>query len=177
MKKGGDGFILFMTLCTVCVISVLLIASMQHVLLLHKAINQQELAHQNFYQLEDLAKQLANAPSLAIKKNCIQYGADSANQVLQQLKENEGCLLLIGQTSYRYIIEDLGDFPCLVFYRNSQKFASHHTRISIMSVADNKNQASALQLRFIKPSTPVKCLEVERKIKSGISSWRYIPVL
>ena len=176
MKKRCDGFIFFMTLCTILVISVLLITCMQHVLLYHKAINMQEKTHQSFFQLEYLATRLVTSSRVLNDKNCIHYG-DSANQVLHQLMlNNKGCLWSIGKTKYRYIIEDLGDFPCLKL-KNQRKLASHHVRISIVLLTDDGNTASALQVRIIKSAGPADCIGKEHQVKSGISSWRYFSAL
>lgn len=176
MNKQCGGFIFFMTLCIILVISVLLITCLHHVLLYHKALNKQELRHQSFYQLEDLAGQLARSSHLAIDKNCIELG-DSANQVIQQLIHNEGCSLVVGQASYRYLIEDLGDFPCLVIHQEQSKHATRHLRVSVLLLADDENTASVLQLRFIKPSSAIDCPGAEYTVTPGISSWRYLPAI
>lgn len=171
MIKRCEGFIFFMTLCTILVISVLLITLMQQVLLYHKALNKQEQLHQNFYQLEGLASQLAS--DFSEKNHCVEH-RDSVNQIIKELLHNKGCLLAVGQARYRYIIEDLGDFSCLVLYQNQNKRATRHLRISILLLADKQNPASVLQLRFIKPSVAKVCLEKEHPVTPGISSWRYL---
>ena len=174
MNRRCGGFIFFMTLCIVLVISLLLITCMQHVLLYHKALNKQELRHQNFYQLENLALQLASAAHL--NKQCMKQ-RDSANQVIEELTNNEGCLLVVEQHRYRYMIEDLGDFPCLVAHLKQNKRATHHLRISIVLLADEENTASLLQIRFIKPSEALGCFGKEHLVTPGLSSWRYFPTL
>jgi hypothetical protein len=174
MSKRCDGFILFMTLCIVLVISLLLLTCMQHVLLYYKALNKQEIRHQNFYQLENLALQLVSTKHLA--KQCLEQ-RDAPNQVIHDLMNNEGCLLDIEQHKYRYFIEDLGDFACLLVHEKQRKTATHHFRITIVLLADEENAASALQIRFIKPSEVVGCLGKEHFVRAGLSSWRYLPTL
>ncbi|MCL9682721.1 type II secretion system protein [Legionella maioricensis] len=174
MKKQCSGFIFLMTLCVILVISLLLITGLHHVLLYHKALNQQELQHQHFYQLEHLAVQLAHIATGASAKSCVEYG-DAANEVIQRLIENQGCSLTDGQARYRYLIEDLGDFPCLVF--PGQNRASRHFRITLLLLKDDENSASVLQLRMIKPSGMIRCSGEERAVTEGISSWRYIPAV
>ncbi|BCA96299.1 hypothetical protein TUM19329_26600 [Legionella antarctica] len=172
MSKQYSGFIFLMTLCVILVISSLLITCLHHVLLYHKALNQQEQQHQNFYQLEALALQLARASKVAIADNCIEHG-DAANEVIQRLINNQGCSLIDGQSQYRYIIEDLGDFPCLVLH--DHKHATRHNRVSLLLLGENGNTVSVLQLRMIKPSAVMGCSGGEHEVTTGIGSWRYIP--
>lgn len=174
MKKQCGGFIFLMTLCIILVISLLLITCLHHVLLYYKGLNQRELQHQSFYQLEGLAVQLAHASKLTSTENCVEYG-DAANEVIQRLIDNQGCSLTEGRSKYRYVIEDLGDFPCLVL--PAQKRASRHIRITLLLLNDNGNADSVLQLRIIKPSAVLHCSGEEHAVTAGISSWRYIPAV
>ncbi len=174
MIKQCSGFIFLMTLSIILVISLLLITCMHQVLLYHKALNQQEQQHQNFYQLEELAVQLGNASRGVITERCIEYG-DAANEAIRSLINNQGCSLTDGQSKYRYIIEDLGDFPCLVPHQ--QKRSTHHIRVSLLSFSDNGTAASVLQLRIIQPSAVIGCSGEEHKVTTGVSSWRYIPAI
>jgi hypothetical protein len=173
MMKRCEGFIFFMTLCIMTVITLLLMTCMHHVLLYHKALNEQELQHRNFYQLEHIAAQLVTKPDFLSRKICIEFG-DSANEVLRHLIHNKGCVLSLGSTNYRYLIEDLGEFPCLVIKKGQQRRATRHLRISIIGGEGND---SALQLRFIKPAAVSECIGQERIVNSGISSWRYLSAL
>lgn len=175
MKQREEGFIFLLTLCIIMVVSLLLITGLHHVLLYHKALNQQEIQHQNFYQLEHLARQLVGSSHTVTNRDCV-INTDAPNQIIQHLSHNQGCLLISGQIKYRYMIEDLGDFPCLVVYQRQLKYASHHIRISIVRTGD-ANNTSALQLRWIRPSAILDCPYAEHLVKSGISSWRYLPAI
>ena len=174
MKKQCSGFIFLMTLCVILVISLLLITCLHHILLYHKALNQRELQHQRFYHLEDLAVELAHASVATNTDKCIEHG-DAANEVIQRLIDNQGCSFIDGQARYRYLIEDLGDFPCLVL--SLQKHASRHIRVTLLLLTDDENTASVLQLRFIKPSANIHCTGEVHIVTEGISSWRYIPAI
>ncbi len=173
MKRKSGGFILLMTLCVIIVMSALLITCLHHILLYHKALNTQEQQHQNFYQLEYIAKQLAHSSSVTANINCVET-RDVANEVIQWLIKGDGCALTTGQEQYQYIIEDLGDFPCLIFYRQQQKYASHHLRISVLLLANEEHDSALLQLRFIKPTITGSCMGEENRVSEGISSWRYL---
>jgi len=176
MKQRCDGFIFLLTLCIILVVSLLLITGLHHILLYHKALNQQEIQHRNFYQLEHVARQLVRISRADMDKECI-VAKDAPNQMIQQLSRNQGCLLIMGQIKFRYLIEDLGDFPCLVVHQQHQKYASHHTRISMMMMGEDDNTTSALQLRWIRTSALLDCPGIEHSVNSGISSWRYLPTI
>lgn len=168
MKKQ-QGFIFLMTLIVVAVISLLVLTSMQHILLYHKAINKQEELHQNFYQLEAIALQLSRHAMFGA--DCVGH-KDAANQVMQKLLRREGCSLREGVSDYQYFIEDLGAFPCLVVQKNGLRRASYHRRVSVVRM-DEGYPVSLLQVRFITAGAVMKCEAKARVIRSGMSSWRY----
>jgi hypothetical protein len=170
MMKQGAGFIFFMTLCILSVISILLVTCMHHVLLYHKAINQLEQRHQNFYQLEQLATLIINTAQS--NSSCLK-SSNTPNQIIIQLLNNRGCLITVGSSRFRYMIEDLGDFPCLMVKQR----ASHHLRLSMVLLADGEHEASGLQLRLIQSSEKKECFGKIHQINSGISSWRYFSSL
>lgn len=175
MNKGCKGFIFLMTLCTILVISLLLLTCMQHVLLYGKAINRQELQHQNFYQLEALVNQLAQTKFYDMNKECIVHGK-GANNVIGSLFNNKGCQLINGDSQYRYFIEDLGVFPCLIVVRDGQSYPTHHFRITVLHGADEHQPVTSIvQVRTIKESIAVRCEREEHRVAEGISSWRYFP--
>lgn len=114
LRPRDTGFILLMTLLILAVISLLVLTSMHHVLLYYKAINKQEVFHDRFYQLEHIALQLVQQ-NKSLKQDCILH-SDSANQVVQDLQNRKGCTLVNGFSQYQYILEELGEFPCLVVH-------------------------------------------------------------
>lgn len=175
MKKQAQGFIFLMTLICTAVISVLIVTSMQHILLYYKAINKKEALHQHFYQLEEVAMQLAQTAFSADTEGCVSK-KDSANQAIQKLVHHEGCSLKHGATRYQYLIEDLGEFPCLISFKKGQKKATRHRRVSIIQM-EEEFPVSLLQLRFIALGSVANCLETERTVSLGVSSWRYFTSL
>ncbi|MCK1850935.1 hypothetical protein MXD98_16420, partial [Legionella pneumophila] len=46
------------------------------------------------------------------------YGA---NKIANELVNNKGCLLILNQKKYRYFIEDLNEFSCLVLNKDGWK--------------------------------------------------------
>ncbi|WP_454781135.1 type II secretion system protein [Legionella sp. WA2022007384] len=172
MNGTNKGFILLVTLLIIGVISLLALTSMQHVLLYYKAINKQELFHQNFYQLEDVTSQLLHQHQ-TFNQDCLVH-SDSANQAIHHLLHQKGCSLVSGSSQYKYFIEDLGEFPCLVVRQKGRTSATHHQRVTVVSIEDGA-PASLLQIRFINTGGVIPCLAKERSVSLGVSSWRYLP--
>jgi hypothetical protein len=173
MKRHDLGFILLVTLLIIIVVTLLILTSMQHILLYYKAINKQEVVHRSFYQLEKMAMEIAHSPTLLSNQNCI-VREDSANQVMHFLRQKKGCNSINGSLHYYYLIEDLGEFPCLVIERDGHKSASYHRRISVMQINDGE-PASFLQIRFISIGSVRICYNSEHIVTLGMSSWRYLP--
>lgn len=171
MIESNKGFILFMTLCLIFIMNLLLLICMQQIVLYYQAINRQEQSHQSFYQLEGISAQLIGTLPFS---QCMQ-AQDAANQVLQDLRKGQGCLGHLAEVNYRYFIEDLGVFPCLVLYQKDKKQASHHFRVSVALLDKEQQIDSLLQLRFIQTYKFESCSENEHIITTGISSWRYLP--
>lgn len=175
MRKQNGGFIFLMTLLMISIMSLLLTASMQHLLLYYQAINQLQKTHQRFYQLESLAMQLAKKPWDSFNKECV-IEADAASYNLQQLIRHQGCILERDSNHYRYIIENLGDHPCLMALQNNKTVSTHHARVSILEVGKNSSD-SLLQLRLITPIVAQACDGEKHTVPLGISSWRYLAAI
>ncbi|WP_115706947.1 pilus assembly PilX N-terminal domain-containing protein [Legionella sainthelensi] len=171
MKKER-GFIFTVTLLMIMVMSLLLLASMQHILLYYKIINRQEESHKNFYNLEHVARQLSEKYVAFFAPNCV-IKEDSQNQILYKLLHHQGCALSNEGLQYEYLIEDLGDFPCLVARSENRIYATHHQRLSIVQL-DKGKPLSFLQVRWIAVGKLAKCLVKEHVIPIGISSWCYL---
>lgn len=137
---------------------------MQQLLVYQKSITQQEQEHQQFYQLEEVALKLVRTSH---NTSCMAH-SDSANGTIQRLLHNKGCLF----KNYRYYIEELGTFPCLIVSIDGKKRATNHRRISIIQLIDGIPH-SLLQLRFIATSSETKCSTIGHSVKTGLSSWRY----
>ncbi len=167
MNHKSSGFILLMTLLIILVLSALGLTCLNQVLLYHKALNSMEVQHERFYQLEHFALELARMSSSSVKE-CVIY-KDIANGVIAQLRKQKGCLLSVSGDKYRYLIEDLGDFPCLKVHKSSHNEATHHIRVTVMS-----NNNSILQIRYLTPTHSQKCIGTVQFVTPGIKSWRLL---
>ncbi|HDV5709855.1 TPA: hypothetical protein RJD49_001539 [Legionella pneumophila] len=175
MKKTDSGFILLMTLCITFLMSLLVLASLQQIFLQYKALNSQETFHQNFYQLEHWMMRLARSPLLYAGMDCYVQKDYGANKIANELVKNKGCLLILNQKKYRYFIEDLNEFSCLVLNKDGQKYASHHFRFTVLKDEEH-GESAIMQLRFIKLGSNLSsCPEEEIQVQEGVSSWRYLP--
>lgn len=151
-------------------ITLLVLTGMQYVLLFQRAVARQENQHQEFYQLEHLARQLAVSKT---EKSCVLH-QDNPNQVWAQLRAKHGCSLAIKDSHYQYLIEDLGVYPCLVVDYKKQKYTTRHLRVSLLVLRDDELASSLLQIRVVKPAGTISCTTIPRQITKGISSWRYV---
>jgi hypothetical protein len=129
---ASKGFVLFTTILMLAMLTLLVLSLMQAVLLYVKAGNQLTHRHQAFYQLETAAhllqlSHLANHDFQCTVEN------KSPNEVIEHLKHHHGCEKVIGQEAYVYLLEDLGDFPCLQIELEHQIWSSHHWRLTVMS--------------------------------------------
>lgn len=165
------GYIFAFTLCIVSLISVLVLSSMQQMLLYQRAMNKQEQAHQYFYDLERIIHYLIALPEKE-RISCVQH-QDSANEVLHQVLKKEGCALKTDKANYHYVIEDLGNYPCLMINDKTTIKATHHFRFT---VAQDKplQPSSIMQVRVIQPVPLLQCDSEVRYVDAGISSWRYL---
>lgn len=171
MKKY-KGFIFIVTLLMITVISLLSLASMQHILLYHKVINRQEESHKNFYNLEAVTKQLSQKYMLLPVFDCV-HQEDSPDHALYKLLHHQGCSITNEGLQYQYLIEDLGEFPCLVALSKNRKYATHHRRLSIVQL-EKGNPLSFLQVRLVSLGGDPNCLTNEHVTPLGVSSWRYL---
>lgn len=174
MNKQCGGFIFLMTLNIIFIITLLLLTCLQQVLLYSKAINSQEKEHQNFYQLEAIAMQLAQTQGL-VASSCFK-NKEAPNSIIDKLVHNQGCSLTADHVSYQYFVEDLGTFPCLVSEHEGVKYATRHSRVTLLQLSDEAHlPAAVLQIRYIKADNAWGCQGAEHQVSEGISSWRYFP--
>lgn len=167
MRDQQAGFIFIFTLCTILVISLLLVSSMQQLVLYSKAINRQELHHQLFYQLEDAMKYVLKN---ALKNTACELTTSDADNALNKLSHGMGCSFAFGGREYRYFYEYLGAFPCLVVSENEHTFETHHIRVTLMQ---QDAVSSVLQVRYLNKGIVSSCSKELHKVFIGISSWRY----
>lgn len=167
------GFIFVITVLMITVISLLVLASMQQILLYYKVINRQEASHRYFYNLEDVTRQLIQKKRVFFDPSCIRSEV-SPNQAIPKLLHHQGCFFTDEALRYEYFIEDLGDYPCLVTHTKGKVYATHHQRVSILQF--NKGEpTSFLQVRWVAVGGVANCLTQERAIPTGVISWRYLP--
>lgn len=161
--KHAAGFILFVTLVMIFIVSLLVGSAMQQLVLHQSHLARLKMRHQEFYQMERMALDLVAKwhPSA-----CNAAEGD----VQQTLEHGGGCLLESGRDEYRYLIEDLGDFACMIIPVEGGYMASHQQRITLRAVTSGH----WLYLRFATPIPPFECEGRFIAIRHGVLSWRFI---
>lgn len=167
--KARSGFILFICLIVMALISLLVLTGMQQVLVYHKALAALSLQNTRFTKLEQTGMALLENPD----PHCLIKGMDP-NDLITKLKHQQGCVIKDQDFTLYYTIEDLGLFPCLVIQQGERIKATQHFRMSLILEGDEKNEALLLQLRQIVTGGESDCTGVKHQTREGISSWRYL---
>lgn len=167
-----QGAIFVLTLILLSLISVLLLTSMQHLVLYQRATVNQELQHQHFYQLEQVMDQLITDTTTWSRLSCF-LDQDKANTVMSQLAQ-QGCTMTMNQEQYSYLIEDLGEYPCLVVAYPGVTHATHHFRVSLIHQEHDDFSRTLLQVRIIRLGEKTRCAAHRQLVALGVSSWRYL---
>ncbi len=166
----SKGFVLFTTILMLAMLTLLVLSLMQAVLLYVKAGNELTKRHQAFYQLETVAH-LLRFSHLANQEAQCTVEEKPSHDVIEHLKHHHGCEKVMSQQAYLYLIEDLGDFPCLQIVLKHHTLSSHHWRLTVMSKA---RPYETLQLRFTNGVSLKRCDGETLTIRKGIVSWRHL---
>ena len=164
-----QGYILFMTLSLIAIVSMLLLSCMQHLLLYYKAINKQEFFQQEFYQLEQMAMQLIHGP---VDLQCVRH-QDEANQSVNFVKTDKACVLNVENNIYRYLVEDMGIQPCWVTNKKGTIYSATRLRLTISKVVSSTENLVFLQVGYIKSATLASNLDHKQNVDEGVTSWRF----
>ena len=162
MKNNIKGMILLTTISMIMVLTLLVLSLMQGVLFYVKQSSQQILQHDELLQLENAAQKILdlNLPHCAIKEK-------NPNHMIDQLAK-VGCTFNHNRRVYRYLVSDLGDFPCIKIGEQG----SHHQLITLSCI---ETPQVILQLRRATPAQEAVCETPEiRFIQTGVISWRYL---
>ena len=170
LSNKQSGVVLFFTLIFISVLTLIAFALMQHILLFLKINNQFSKKQHVFYQLEAAALHLANNPVSTWQQACLIQQTDP-NQIINDLHQNKGCSFNDESGAYRYLISDLGVFPCLRIFAHEHLYNSHHWLITLV---DNANFLETIQLRIARSVPATLCIGIEKIIPSGLLSWRYL---
>lgn len=166
--NNQQGMILPSTLLIISLLALITLAQLQLFFLQIKATNQISFEKNIFKQLEKEASLLL--VSKAMQKECLIHKIN-ANKVIQGLQHQQGCLVAIDNGSYRFMIEDMGIFPCLKIRVNHSFYASRHWRLTMIT-DDAKH---SLQLRIAKKGPNQLCEQQDFIVmRPGVISWRYL---
>lgn len=170
MKRSQKGMVLFMVIVFLAILTTLILTLMQSVFLYIKASNQLVEYHQSFYQLESAANQLQALDLSTIEPQCRLRGKTS-NDVIKLLKGGRGCEWMMENQSYAYLLDDLGEYPCLQIKNKQSLMSSRHFLVSVIT---KDPPYKLLQLRIAKIDGLGICQDKAIFIDSGVISWRYL---
>lgn len=166
--SNQQGMILLNTLLMISLLALMTLSQLQLFFLQLKATNQLLFEKKIVQQLEMSAGILLAAKT--VKKECL-IPMINANKVIKRLQRQEGCLTIINNKPYRFMIEDAGIFPCLKIRVANQVYASRHQRLTIMT--DDTHHS--LQWRIAKIAPDESCEQpASVVIKPSVISWRYL---
>jgi hypothetical protein len=169
--KRQRGIVLFMTLLLLGIVSALIVAQLEMVLL-HQKATQQVVARGHLRRdLERLALHIMSSSSYRASSHCTMDAFQNPNEVVQQLKRGLGCRLTQSQQNYVYWVEDLGVQPCLYVMVQKVRHSTRHWRLTLAHDGDNQDY---LQIRVAELVDDRLCHGVNMmKITPGVVSWRY----
>jgi hypothetical protein len=171
MRSKQKGIVLFTTIILLTLVALLTLSQLQMAFLYYHALNQAVEKHQFFYQLE------AQANRLLLDKHWLAQGAciikeRNPNEVIELLKNKQGCVLSHYKQQFFYLVEDIGLFPCLQVQDDKVTYSTQHWRINMMT---NEKYPGFLQLRFARLAKLATCENSKpRQIKVGLLSWCYL---
>ncbi|WP_133127050.1 hypothetical protein [Legionella nagasakiensis] len=163
-----NGFILLTTIVMVSLLAFLVLSLMQGVFLYSKTSAQLVSNHQEFYQMETVAYQLAFRQEWFSVPDCIVE--NSGWNRMENALEKSHCRIVLEGKDYHYLIEDLGEYPAFCILTGSKMAGSHHWLLNVIN-----HQGDLLQLRIAKTSVSQLCdSSSEQTIEEGVISWRYL---
>lgn len=163
------GFVLLTTLLIMMLMSLIVATQGQLIFMQLKSLNRLRQHTYDSQQLETAAGKAINYFSNN-NYSCL-VNELSSKEILTKLQSKKGCMLTYNHINYYYIIETLGNFPCINAYVNAKKYSTKHWRLTITQVNLNK----LLQLRIATLINSLPCIAHQKiTIKPGIQSWREI---
>ncbi|OGV30952.1 MAG: hypothetical protein A3E88_00805 [Legionellales bacterium RIFCSPHIGHO2_12_FULL_35_11] len=168
LSKKNNGFILLSTVIILSTILLLLLDFLKFLNLNIKLYNNIYINYQEFYLLENSAKNISiNIDKFALPKCVISNKINYYMQKEDLLKI--GCQYKYKNKDFAYLINDLGSFPCLKIKNKNVETGSYHWLVNIM--INNR----ILTLRVAYPIKTPECTTLNSMIiNSGIlSRWEY----
>lgn len=156
------GVVLLTTVTILALLALIMLHEWQLVFLHNRMITHLKSRTQAFDDLENLAGML-----MKDQVNCATVNGEP-DDILAQLPKT-GCVRNWQGRSYRFLMEDLGLFPCLQIKKQTGSFSTRHWRLSL------SDGLQTLQLRFVVPDTPSGCVRhAPIFLDEGLVSWRYL---
>lgn len=167
--KHQEGMILLVTLLILSLLSLFIVSGLQTVFFYYQSANQRAVKKEAFHDLEFNAQQLVDMHLIG-QRRCLVSGQD-VNKIIQQVRI-KGCVLKDKTNKYRYLIEELEQYPCLQTFKKKKRYSTKHWRINLLTAAPNE---LFLQIRIAHAIPLITCpIEKVNYIPQGVLSWRYL---
>ncbi|KTD45329.1 hypothetical protein Lqui_2800 [Legionella quinlivanii] len=162
--KSSQGMILIVFSLILNFIALLVMAQSESLFLFYKNLGQMIHIQSEIQFLEEEAIRL-----LKQKKSTCTVFNQGANEILHQLQSRSACCIRHEEQKYCYLLEDLGEFPCL---RIKNKYKSHQWRITL---SNDQLRPFIMQIRYAEATGSQQCLENQfRVIEEGVQSFRIL---
>jgi hypothetical protein len=165
-----QGMLMLTTILMLSIMSLLILTLLQGVLLYVKASHALVNRHQRFYQLEAVEQVLRLSLTNEIDNDCWVIDKNP-NEIVHLLRLKNGCRQRILDKTYQYLIEDLGEQPCLRIASAHEVRSSHHW---LLTAAHTDPPLTIMQWRIAMAINLLACETEVRMIPEGVISWRQI---
>ena len=171
MKKNQEGIILLVTLLLLGVVSVLILAQLEMVLLHQKASTQFFTGQQSRHNLEQIAWEIMDSFRPNEQLNCTIMAFQNPNSAMTYLKSKRACSVTRNKTTVDFLIEDLGVESCLQVFVNKVLYSTRHWRLTL---AEEGAVSDYLQIRVAELSDLERCSnKTALRIRAGLMSVRF----
>jgi hypothetical protein len=164
------GLVLYTTMMTLSIFTLLILTLMQAVFLHVSAVNQLARHHDLFYQLEGVADYLQRAQLENPDNDCLVYDKNP-NEMVALLKKQQGCEMTYSKQVFLYSLADLGIEPCLEIQDAYQNRGAHFW---LFTIGTKSKPVKILQVRIAKADEVLPCMGATHLIPAGVITWRYL---
>lgn len=168
-NSNQQGIILISALMLLSVLVLFTLTQMQLVWLHYRASNRLITKQHLLRKLEVEANKILALGPEYWHSVCI-VPADNPNHIPQILGKEQACRR-DNEYQFVFLVEDLGNEPCLQTVIENQPYSTQHWRLTI---ATQKKPKEYLQIHFAKAAPILPCISsLKHSIPQGILSWRY----
>lgn len=158
-----QGFVLLTTIALIGILSLLVLSFSASLIMDFHITKDLESSSNLLKEFEENAQNIIENMHTHIDNLCF---FKSKTEIIYNHVLSKGCSY---NNDFLYLLEDLGDFNCIVASDGDNFITTHHYQLNLI----NKNASQGmLKIRFAELGRPAKCLiKALRHIDVGIQSW------